>query len=123
MKSNKRVFNTKRKRRKPGLKSRGPVSPKSARGAGRTSDTKLSTATGTPAIDRELAEALSCDALVSNIEVVYFKKQRKRSTPNGKAGSWYNGQVVKGDKCGALAIMTKYVEGKRVHRCAKHIGS
>ena len=103
-------------------KSRGKVSTKSARSPGRTSDTKLTAPTGTPAIDRELAEALSCDALVSSIEVVYFKKQRKRSTPNGKAGSWYNGMATKGDKCGALAIMTKYVEGKRVHRCAKHIG-
>jgi hypothetical protein len=110
------------KNRKRPAKSRGPVSTKSARSPGRKSDTKLSAATGTPAIDRELAEALSCDAFVGKVTTVFFKKKRTKRTKLGPKGSVYNGQAVKGEKCGALAIISLYKDGKRVHRCARHIG-
>jgi hypothetical protein len=110
------------KRRKRPAKSRGPVSAKSARSPGRSRDPIISAATGTPAIDRELFLAEACDAPVGRQSVRYFKRKRKNRTKLGPAGSTYTGQIVKGEKCGALAIMTKYVDGKRVHRCAKHIG-
>lgn len=110
------------KRKKP-AKSRGPVSSKSARSPGQSRDSKISAATGTPAIDLELARAEACDAFVGNTNVVFFKKKRTKRTKLGPAGSWYNGRAESGEKCGALAIMSRYKDGKRVHRCANHIAS
>jgi hypothetical protein len=110
------------KRKKP-AKSRGPVSTKSARSPGQSRDSRISGATATPAIDRELAVAEACDAFVGKTTTVFFKKKRTRRTKLGPAGSTYNGQAVKGEKCGALAIMSLFKDGKRVHRCAKHIAA
>jgi hypothetical protein len=98
-----------------------PVSAKSARGSGQSRDSRLPNSSPIRAIDRELAVGDNCDALINIKSVVYFKKQRKRRTPNGPAGSWYNGRAVNGEKCGAEAIISFYKGGKRVNRCALHI--
>jgi hypothetical protein len=104
------------------LRKKAPVSSKSARGSGRSRDPIISAATGTPAIDRELAVAEVCGAYVGQTKVTFIKRKRKKRTKLGPAGSTYNGMIVDGEKCGALAILTRYVDGKRVHRCARHAG-
>ena len=87
------------KRRKG--KSKGPVNAKSSRGAGRSRDTFQDVwSTGTPYIDRQLAEPVFCNV-------------RYEPQPNKRPGKFVT--------CGEPAISTRFVSGKTLRVCRKHM--
>jgi len=60
------------------------------------------------------------DPETGELEIVYLKKRRGKTTASGPAGSFYQLRIITSPKCNEKAIMTKSIDGLRVHRCPKH---
>ena len=94
-----------------------PVSAKSSRSAGRSRDTFAGVYNTRDYAVQEAPK--QCDALDPVTGTVYFRKKYKHPKPGQPL--YYNGRVVKGERCTNLAIISYSEAGKTVHRCAKHL--
>jgi hypothetical protein len=60
------------------------------------------------------------DPETGELEIIYLKKKRGKTTPQGPAGSFYQLRIIVSPVCNEPALLTKSIDGLRVHRCGKH---